>query len=207
MIARVVELRWPTLLVLALCGGLAASNWVRAPTGALAGAALCVAGAAVAADEGSRRLAALAVLLLVTGLWWGGARLGELERSVLAERVGDWADATVVVTGPARRTRYSVRQPAQVRAFDGEPVRERVLLELPGERAPPQGAVLELRAQPVEPHGPETGFDERGWLRRSGVHVVLRGRQPRVVGRRGGIGGVADRLRGHVAATLALAGG
>jgi competence protein ComEC len=206
VIARLLELRWPTFLVLALCAGLAVSNWLRPPTDVLAGVALCAGAAAVIAAEGYRRLAALAALLLVAGLWWGGVRLAELERSVLAGRVGDWADATVVVTGPARRTRYSVRLPAQARAFDGEPVRERVLLELPGERAPPQGAVLELRAQPVEPHGPETGFDERGWLRRSGVHVVLRGRQPRVVGRRGGIGGVADRLRVHVADTLALVG-
>jgi competence protein ComEC len=79
-----------------------------------------------------------------------------------------------------------------------------VLLELPPERAPPQGAVLELRARPVAPRGPETGFDERGWLARRGVHVVLRGDDGwRIVGRRGGIGGVGDRLRAHVEATLA----
>ena len=45
---------------------------------------------------------------------------------------------------------------------------------------------------------------ERGWLERRGVHVVLRGEQGwRVVGRRGGIGGVGDRLRAHVERTLA----
>jgi competence protein ComEC len=82
-------------------------------------------------------------------------------------------------------------------------IRERVLLELPPERAPPQGAVLELRAQPVAPRGPETGFNERGWLARRGVHVVLRGEDARIVGRRGGIGGVGDRLRAHVESTLA----
>ena len=82
-------------------------------------------------------------------------------------------------------------------------MRERVRSELPPERAPPQGAVLELRARPVAPRGPETGFDERGWLARRGVHVVLRGERWRIVDRRGGIGGVADRLRAHVEATLA----
>jgi competence protein ComEC len=84
-------------------------------------------------------------------------------------------------------------------------LRENVLLELPLGRAPPQGAVIELRARPVVPRGPETGFDERAWLARHGVHVVLRGESMfRIVGRRGGIGGVADRLRAHVASALAL---
>ena len=69
----------------------------------------------------------------------------------------------------------------------------------PPGRAPPLGAVLELRARPLAPRGPETGFDERRWLARRGIHVVLEGAGWRVVGRRGGIGGVADRLRAHVA--------
>jgi competence protein ComEC len=85
------------------------------------------------------------------------------------------------------------------------PFRERVLLSLPPGRAPPQGAVLDVgRAWPVEPRGPETGFDERRWLARRGVHVVLRAQGIRVVGRRGGIGSVADRLRAHVESTLDL---
>jgi competence protein ComEC len=92
-----------------------------------------------------------------------------------------------------------------VRRFDGAVLRERVLLELPAGRAPPQGAVLELRARPVAPRGPETGFDERGWLERRGVHVVLHTSGAwRVVGRRGGIGGAGDRLRTAIADALAL---
>jgi competence protein ComEC len=63
--------------------------------------------------------------------------------------------------------------------------------------------VLRLRARPVEPRGPETGFDERAWLARQGIRVVLRGEDWRIVGRRGGIGGVADRLRAEVSDTLA----
>ena len=129
----------------------------------------------------------------------GWLRLDALDRSILVGRIDDWALARVVVTGPPRRTPFAVRAPAQVHEFDGENLREQVLLELPAERAPPQGAVLELRARPVAPRGPETGFDERGWLALRGVHVVLEGRSWRVVGRRGGIGGVADRLRAHVA--------
>ena len=42
------------------------------------------------------------------------------------------------------------------------------------------------------------GFDERAWLARQGVHVVLRGSAWRQVGRRGGIQGFGDRLRDRI---------
>jgi competence protein ComEC len=45
------------------------------------------------------------------------------------------------------------------------------------------------------PRGPSHGFDERTWLRRQGIHVVLHVDDWRVVGRRGGVGGTADALR------------
>ena len=60
-----------------------------------------------------------------------------------------------------------------------------------------------LRAKLAAPRGPEDGFDERGWLARRGVHVVLRSGDWRMVGRRGGLGGVADGLRAHVARAIA----
>ena len=126
---------------------------------------------------------------------------------MLAGRIGERAEALVVITGPARQGFHSVRVAAEVRRFAGEPVREPVLLELPDQRAPPQGALLELQAQPVAPRGPETGFDERGWLARRGIHVVVEGSGPRIVGRRGGIRGLADRLRRHVALSLARGSG
>ena len=40
------------------------------------------------------------------------------------------------------------------------------------------------------PRGPEHGFDERAWLRRHGIHVVLHVDEWRPVGHRGGLGGV-----------------
>jgi competence protein ComEC len=50
------------------------------------------------------------------------------------------------------------------------------------------------------PRGPKNGFDERTWLRHNGVHVVLTsGDSWRIVGRRGGLGGVADRLHDWLA--------
>jgi competence protein ComEC len=201
-VRRLVATGWPALLVGAACVGLSLSVWLRLPAALLFPAALAAAGAALATQD-LRRLALAGLALVLVGLWWGALRGDSLDRSVLASRIGERAAARVVVTGPVRTTPFEIRAPAQVLRFGDMRLRERVLLELPRERAPPQGAVLELRARPVEPRGPETGFDERGWLARQGVHVVLRGEDARVVGRRGGIGGVADRLRAHVERTLA----
>jgi competence protein ComEC len=55
--------------------------------------------------------------------------------------------------------------------------------------------VLSALAVVKAPRGPSHGFDERAWLRRHGVHVVLRIDEWHVLGRRGGLGGVADALR------------
>jgi len=200
---RLLETGWPALLVWSACAGIAVSTWVRPPPALDAGVgAIAVVGALVSRDL--RRLALAAVAVALLGLWWGTLRNEALERSVLAERLDAPASARVVVTGPVSRTAFAVRTPAEAVRFGAISIRERVLLELPPERAPPQGAVLELRARPVAPRGPETGFDERGWLARRGVHVVLRGEGDwRIVDRRGGIGGVGDRLRAHVEATLA----
>ncbi len=67
----------------------------------------------------------------------------------------------------------------------------------------PRAPSSRFRARVDAPRGPESGFDERGWLARRGVHVVLHGGDWRIVGRRGGIGGVSDRLRAHVARAIA----
>ena len=123
-------------------------------------------------------------------------------RSTLVPEIGRSARVTAVVTGPVRRSTFALRLPAEVRRFDERTLHEKVLLELPLGRSPPQGAVLELRATVAAPRGPEDGFDERGWLARRGVHVVLHGRGWRIVGRRGGIGGISDRLRAHVARAI-----
>ena len=200
MIARVVERGWPTLLVLAGCIGIALANAVQAPVIVLA---FVIAVAAAAVLSSDVRLPACALALALAGWWWGSARLDALDRTVLAPEIGRSAAATVVVTGPARKTPFAIRVPAEVRQFDSRPLRERVLLELPVGRSPPQGAILDVRVSVRAPRGPEDGFDERGWLARRGVHVVLHGGDWRIVGTRGGIGGVSDRLRAHVARAIA----
>jgi competence protein ComEC len=201
-VRRLLESGWPALLLCAACAGLTLSVWLRLPAVALLPAAGAAATGALLGRD-LRRLALAGLALAILGLWWGALRETALDRSMLARHLGERAPARVVVTGPVRRTPFALRSPAQVVRFGDQVLRERVMLELPPGRAPPQGAVLELRARPVEPRGPETGFDERGWLARQGIHVVLRGDDPRVVGRRGGIGGVADRLHAHVEQTLA----
>jgi competence protein ComEC len=192
----------PHVLAGSLCAGLAAANLVRAGRPVVALLALVAAAAAIGVD-GSARFACLALALVLAGLWWGGVRLDALDRSVLTGRIGEVARVRAVVTGPARRSRFQVRVPAQVRRLDRLVLREAVLLELPRGRSPPQGAVIETIAKIERPRPPEDGFDEAGYLRRRGVHVVLKGGPWRELGRRGGVPGLADRLRARMARTLA----
>jgi len=203
-VQRALDRGWPAFMLAALALGLALSNWASFPRAAGATATI-LAAAALLHLPAPARLALGAGALAALGLWWGALRLHELDRSLLAGRIGEPADARVVVTGAASATPFAIRVMAEVRRFDRVAIRERVLLELPVGRAPPQGGILELRARPVAPRGPETGFDERGWLERRGVHVVLHsGGHWKLVGRRGGIGGVGDRLRTAVEDALAL---
>ena len=121
----------------------------------------------------------------------------------MSAEIGRAAVARVTVTGPARRTQFALRVPARIDRFGDRDVGEPVLPPLPvaGRRRRARSS-----SSPCSwPHrGPAAdGFDERTWLRRHGVHVVLRGRDPEVVGRRGGLGGIADRLQAAIATALA----
>ena len=188
-------LHWrPHLLAAALVGGLAFAPAFRATSVLVVALAVALVSACVFLSESHLRLALLAMALALVGWWWGSARLDALDRSVLLRDVGAGGDALVVVTGPARRTQYEVRVTARVLRFRGRVVSEAVQLELPPGRAPPQGTELELFGQIAEPERGED-FDERTFLRRRGVHVLLRANEWRVVGARGGVGGLADRLR------------
>ena len=157
----VIARAWPTLLVVAACLGLAAANAAGAPALTVVASGAAAAGAVASARF---RLVAGALALLLAGWWWGSLRLDALDRSVLLPEVGRSAPLTAVVTGPARRTMFTLRVPAEVHRFGRRTLRERVLLELPLGRSPPQGAVLVLRATVTAPRGPDDGFDERGWL-------------------------------------------
>src|ERR671922_90425 len=181
---------------------LAASLVVRSAWPGIACAAgLAAASSAFVRPERAGLLVACSAVL--AGAWWGSMRLAVLDRSLLAARIG-WAETSLVtVTGPPRRGRFELRLPARVSRFGLLQIDEPVLLELPRGRAPPLGARLEVLGELVRPRGSSHGFDESRWLRRQGVHVVLRGDRWRIVGRRGGLPGFADRLRGWLGRSAA----
>ena len=190
----------PTVLVAGACVGLAFANAARAPAPVLAVVGVAALGAAVSHRW---RVLACAVAVVAAGWWWGSARLDAFERSVLAPEIGHSGRVVAVITGPARASRFALRVPADVRRYRDLALRERVLLELPLGRSPPQGGIIAFGATVRAPRGPEDGFDERGWLARRGVHVVVHGGEWQLIGRRDGIGGVSDRLRAHVAGAIA----
>jgi competence protein ComEC len=194
----------PHVLAAALAVGLAAANVVRSSAWLFGAAAMTAALAALAASA-RLRLALAAVSLVLVGLCWGGARLDALDRSLLVARIGETAPAEVVVTGPVRRGTFTLRAPAEVRRFGRTYLRERVLLELPLGRSPPQGARLGLVVRLRQPRAGDGDFDERTWLARRGVHVVARAAAHRwhELGRRGGLGGLADGLHRAIAANVA----
>jgi competence protein ComEC len=134
-------------------------------------------------------------VLAAAGWWWGSRRLHALDRSVLLPRVGEAERALVETQEPPRIGQFDVRVRALVLRWGALRPREPVLLELPAGRAPPQGARLRVIGILELPNGPRHGFDEATWLRRQGVHVVLRANEWRTAGRRGGIGSAADRLQ------------
>ncbi len=185
----------------ALCAGLAGSNLVRAPFGPGLVAALALALAATLAP--GRGAIALLASVMLAGTAWGGARLEAIDRSPLARLIGTAARARVEVTAPARRSRFDQRVPAVAVTWGRLEPHEPILLKLPPGRAPPQGAILEVVGRLAEPRGPKNGFDERTWLRRRGVHAVLRADEWRIVGHRGGLGGIADRLHAGIGHSIA----
>ena len=186
-------------VALAVCVGLALANAVRGGPLLL----VLAAAALVAAALSERRLGCVALALLFVGWWWGGARLEALDRSPLAARIGTAERVRVVVTSTPRRGRFDIRAEGSVLRFGELRPDEPVLLRLPPGRAPPQGAILDALGELAAPRPARNGFDERRWLRRHGIHVVLRVDAWTAVGSRGGIGGLSDRLRGWLGHSVA----
>jgi competence protein ComEC len=201
----VISARAPAhLLAASLCLGLALANVGRLHAVALGGSLLAAAAVAlVVVDAPAARLVCTALFLGALGWWWASARLDTLDRSPLTADVGRAGNALVVVTSPPRKGLFTLRAQGRVRSFAGALVDEPVQLELPLGRSPPQGAVLDALALVRAPRGPAHGFDERTWLRRHGVHVVLRLDSWRQVGSRGGLGGFADRIHRQLARSIA----
>jgi ComEC/Rec2-related protein len=180
-VSRLLAIHAPYRYATALAVGLAASTALR-----VSAAGLVVLAVVVAAIGAAQPRLVLACVLLGAGWWWGSERLRALDRSVLVQSVETAGAATVTVEEPPKRGRFDVHVRAIVVRWRGNAVHEPVLLQLPPSRAPPQGSRLHvfgtLRAPP--------GY-ERSWLRRHGVHVVLRATRAGVIRASGGID---DRL-------------
>lgn len=202
MILRLSLRTYPHCLPGGLCAGLAAAHVARLPALALVAAGVAALAAALLPAES--RVAALLLAVLAAGWWWGGQRLDGLDRTALAAFAGDTKGAEVVVTGPVRRGTFALRAPALVERFGSLQVRERVLIELPLGRSPPQGTRLHVVGELRLPRPASVGtFDERAWLRHQGIHVVLQARSWRAIGRRGGLASLSDRARGWLERSLA----
>jgi competence protein ComEC len=192
--------RLPHAFAGVLCAGFALANAARptlVPT--LVAAALLGLFGLGASDRRFRpALVAAAVLAVAWG--WGGFRLAQLDRSALTSRIGTAERAVVEIDEPPRSGSFDQRMRAVVLRWGTLRLHEPVLLQLPLGRSPPEGARLELVGELRAPPGPSNGFDEAKWLHRQGIHAVLRGQTWRIVGRRGGISGVGDRVGRWLAA-------
>jgi competence protein ComEC len=166
---------------------------------AIGGAGPVIATAALAAialvARPPGRLVLAGLLVGTVGWWWGSHRLEELDRSTLRLHVGEANWFAVTTTAEPRVGRFDQRIFGRADRFGAAAVDERVELELPLGRAPPQGSRIRALALVRLPRRGGGSFDERLWLRRQGVHVVLHVDDWLLVGRRGGLGGAGDRLR------------
>ena len=165
-------------------------------------AAVLCAIASVPMSDGRRRIGALALALALSGLWWGGARLDALDRSVLVPRIGEVGPALVEITGPARRTPFRLRAGAESCAFGDSSFAKLCCSNYRSDarhhRAPSSRASSSCagradqrrlrRARPAAPPRRPRRRARESW---------------RPVGRRGGVGGVADRIHHGLAGAIA----
>jgi competence protein ComEC len=190
------------VLAAAMAVGLALANLIRLQEPLLLASA-AVAAAVLAVESPATRLGFLAILLALVGWWWGSARLAAIDRSPLLADVALAGRATVVVTAPVVVGQFEQHAQAEARRFRGRQVNEPVQLDFPLGRSPPPGAIVDALVLVKLPPGPKNGFDERTWLRRHGVHVILQADEWTQVGARGGLGGVSDRLRARLVRSIA----
>jgi competence protein ComEC len=188
------------VVVLVACLGVGLADAVRGDGLSLAAAGAAAAFALVARE---RRSACLALAVFLAAWWWGSARLDRLDRSALEPRIGTAEHVRVVVTAPPRRGRFDVRAEGEILRYGSLRPHERTLIRLPLARPPPQGAIVDGIGRLEAPKPARNGFDERTWLRRHGIHTVLHLDDGAVVGHRGGIGGIGDRVRAALASAVA----
>jgi competence protein ComEC len=188
--------------------GLAAAPWLAiglalpalAGSGAL-GRALVVLALVVLAwrVRGLATPAAAAVLCCIAGgALWSAHGVAQRAADPLAVRSGQLSRVRLVVDGQPRPGPFGSTAIAQL---DGHP------LELRSRGDLRQGTVVEVSGTLAAVPPSDDGFDRRTWLARQGVHESLSARELTVVGRRGGLAGLLDRLRAGAHAALLADGG
>jgi competence protein ComEC len=172
----------------------------------------------------------VALLLVLVGVSIGAARVAGLRASDLRPFRGQKATIQAVVLDLAKQSGTRVSVPVRVVAVNGRALADKALLQIecrPGkgrgsaaqlsaaELLDPTGRFAEgarvvlagARIAPLPKPSAGDGFDYGRYLERRGIHVVVCATlaNVRVVGRRGGLAAVADRLR--LSARHALASG
>ncbi|MSO47974.1 MAG: ComEC family competence protein [Thermoleophilia bacterium] len=143
------------------------------------------------------------VLLLALGFVVGNYQVGRLAAEPLRPLIGHSVDGLpVLVTEAWHGSGYGRIATGEVLSATGGPV----LLRINASRGPDRGSILRVGGTVSAPRGSQNGFDEQAWLAHQGIHAVLRVGTQRVVGRRGGLWGIADRARAYAVAALAPAG-
>ncbi len=188
-----MTVRLPHVLVGAACVGCALANGARVGLFPVVLAAGLLGALALSLPDARFRTAVAAVAVVLAFWGWGSLRLAQLDRSALVSDVGTVERAVVEVDEPPKPGSFDQRARAVLLRWGTLRPHEPVYLELPLGRSPPQGADIALLAELRAPTGPSNGFDQATWLRRQGIHVVLRAKGAwRIVGRRGGIYGLGD---------------
>jgi len=144
-----------------------------------------------------RLAGAVAVTCALAGAAWSVHGVATRAADPLGARIGHVDRARLVIEGQPRPGPFGS---SAIARLDGH------AMELRSTGKLRQGEIVEVsgRLAPVPP-SPE-GFDRHTWLAHQGVHETLAARSLVVLGRRGGIQGVLDRLR-HGARAALQAGG
>ncbi|MEX0992611.1 MAG: ComEC/Rec2 family competence protein [Solirubrobacterales bacterium] len=201
MSARKVVAHWRHFLLAALVAGLLLRGHAEAT-------ALVAALAAVTLAWATSRpsVAALAALLVIGGSLLAAERLRSIDHSELSGSFGSWVTARGHVVKRERASHGTSRVRLRLES-----------LRMPGSRARGRGELIQLRApaalrvgrlsigseliatgglSDLPPSAPGDDFDYGAYLRRNGVHAVLRAESVRSTGRsRGGPAGFVDAVR------------
>ena len=192
--AVVPDLLGPTLAAGAL---LALAPW------GMAVALMACAGTCLGGWRVQRWSPAFLASVVLLGCVVGQGRLQALDADPLGPRVGHaLVDARIVVDEPWRGGGYGRMALGRVLGHGGGPV----LLRIEASEGPARGSILRASGGLQRPRAPSRGFDERAWLARQGVHAVLRLQEFEVIGARGGVWGISDRLRQRALAAISQAG-